>query len=92
MCVWSTTDAILCMYRRTLQRTLKKQGLEFKMNTKVTEAMKTESGGVRVKTEAVKGGKEEEFDGDVLLVCVGRRAFTDGLGLEVCVCACMRGY
>ena len=75
---------MLYLYRRTLQRTLKKQGLDFMMNTKVTEAIKMESGRVQVKTEAAKGGKEEVMEGDVLLVCIGRRAFTDGLGLEVC--------
>ena len=53
------------------------------MNSKVTEAVRREEGGVRVKMEAVKGGKEEELEGDVLLVCIGRRAFADGLGLEV---------
>ena len=40
-------------------------------------------GGVQVSMEAVKGGKEETLDCDVLLVCIGRRAYTDSLGLEV---------
>jgi len=53
------------------------------MNTKVTEAVRHEGGGVRVKMEAVKGGKEEELEGDALLVCIGRRAFVDDLGLQV---------
>ena len=47
--------------------------------------------------ETVKGGKQEELDCDVLLVCVGRRPYTAGLGLEVrgggcegvCVCVCV---
>ena len=71
------------VHSRTLQRTMKKQGLVFKMNTKVTEAVKQEGGGVKVTMEAVKGGKVEELEGDVLLVCIGRRAYADGLGLEV---------
>ena len=33
--------------------------------------------------ESVKGGKQEEAECDVLLVCVGRRPYTDKLGLEV---------
>ena len=33
--------------------------------------------------ESVKGGKEEEVECDVLLVCVGRKPYTDNLGLEV---------
>ena len=31
----------------------------------------------------MKGGKEEEMECDVLLVCVGRRPYTTGLGMEV---------
>ncbi len=74
------------MCSRTLQRTLKKQGLEFKLNTKVTEAVKREGGGVSVTMESVKGGKEEQLEGDVLLVCIGRRAYVDNLGLQVSGC------
>ena len=33
--------------------------------------------------ESVKGGKSEEVQCDVLLVCVGRKPYTDNLGLEV---------
>lgn len=64
-----------------LQRVLKKQGLNFKMSTKVTGAVRSGSG-IKVSTETVKGGKQEELDCDVLLVCVGRRPYTAGLGLE----------
>lgn len=69
--------------RKNLQRTLKKQGLDFKMNTKVTGAVQTDSGSLLVSTEAVKGAKEEQLECDVLLVCIGRRPYTDGLGLQV---------
>lgn len=68
---------------KTLQRTLKKQGMEFKMNTKVTSAIRSESDTIQVSMESVKGGKEETMECDVLLVCVGRRPYTDNLGLEV---------
>ena len=74
---------IAIIHRKNLQRTLKKQGLDFKMNTKVTGASRTASGSVQVSTEAVKGGKEESLECDVLLVCIGRKPYTDGLGLEV---------
>ena len=40
-------------------------------------------GGIQVSMEAVKGGKQETLDCDVLLVCIGRRPYTDNLGLEV---------
>ncbi|XP_019851525.1 PREDICTED: dihydrolipoyl dehydrogenase, mitochondrial-like [Amphimedon queenslandica] len=66
---------------KSIQRILKKQGLEFKLNTKVTSAVKTESG-VQVTVESAKGGKEEQLETDVLLVCVGRRPYTSNLGLE----------
>ncbi len=36
--------------------------------------------------ESVKGGKEQAMECDVLLVCVGRRPYTDNLGLEVSGC------
>jgi dihydrolipoamide dehydrogenase len=57
--------------------------MDFKMNTKVTGAVKTGSGVMQVSMEAVKGGKEETMECDVLLVCVGRRPYTDNLGLQV---------
>ena len=40
-------------------------------------------GVVKVNMESVKGGKEEEVECDVLLVCVGRKPYTENLGLEV---------
>jgi len=60
---------------------LKKQGLKFKLNTKVTAVEKT-GAGCKVTAEPVKGGDAEVIDADVVLVCVGRRQFLDNLGLE----------
>lgn len=68
-------------YSKTFQKTLSKQGIKFKLNTKVTGADKTD-GKVFVKTEAAKDGKEETLEADVVLVSVGRRPYTKGLGLE----------
>merc|ERR1711951_118294 len=51
------------------------------INTKVTGARK-EGDKVKVTVESVKDGKTEELEADVLLVCVGRRPYTDNLGLE----------
>nr|KAG5700815.1 hypothetical protein BaRGS_024201 [Batillaria attramentaria] len=66
---------------KNFQRTLTKQGLKFKLNTKVVQA--TRAGGImRVEVEGVKDGRKEDLDCDVLLVCVGRRPFTEHLGLE----------
>jgi len=66
---------------KQFQRIMTKQGIKFKLNTKVTAAKK-ENGKVVVSVEGVKDGKVEEMEADVLLVCVGRRPFTNNLGLE----------
>ncbi|XP_063697984.1 dihydrolipoyl dehydrogenase, mitochondrial [Culicoides brevitarsis] len=66
---------------KTFQKILTKQGFNFKLGTKVTGASKS-GGRISVTTEGVKDGKQETLDCDVLLVCVGRRPYTDGLGLE----------
>jgi dihydrolipoamide dehydrogenase len=64
---------------RRLLRVLKKQGFTFRMETRVTSA-KVAAGKVRVEVEAE--GKTENLEFDRLLVCVGRRPLTRGLGLE----------
>merc|ERR1739844_21707 len=66
---------------KQFQRLCVKQGLKFKLNTKVTAA-KREGEKVKVSVEGVKDGKTEELEADVLLVCVGRRPFTHNLRLE----------
>ncbi|KAH9861624.1 hypothetical protein J1614_011376 [Plenodomus biglobosus] len=63
------------------QKILQKQGLKFKLNTKVT-AGEVHDAGVKVSVEAAKGGKEETIDADVVLVAIGRRPYTAGLGLD----------
>ena len=63
------------------QRTLAKQGMTFKLGTKVTGAELTDTG-VRVSVEPVKGGAAETLEAEVVLVSVGRRPYTKGLGLE----------
>jgi len=60
---------------------LKKQGIQFKMKTKVTGVVK-EGGKCKVISEAAAGGSPESWGADVVLVCVGRREFKDNLGLE----------
>ncbi|KAA8913924.1 hypothetical protein FN846DRAFT_771542 [Sphaerosporella brunnea] len=66
---------------KTMQKILAKQGIKFKLNTKVVSGEVSEQG-VGVKIEAAKGGKEETLDADVVLVAIGRRPYTAGLGLE----------
>lgn len=67
---------------KNFQRILQKQGFKFKLNTKVTGATKKSDGKIDVSIEAASGGKAEVITCDVLLVCIGRRPFTQNLGLE----------
>jgi dihydrolipoamide dehydrogenase len=63
------------------QRALTKQGIKFRLSTKVTGAKKAKDG-VVLTVEPVAGGPAEAVTADVVLVAVGRRPFTEGLGLE----------
>jgi dihydrolipoamide dehydrogenase len=66
---------------KQMQRVLKKQGLEFKLKTKVTGAEKQKSG-VKLTLEPAAGGDAETIKADVVLVAIGRYPYTEGLGLE----------
>lgn len=66
---------------KQFQRILQKQGLKFKLSTKVTSAAKS-GGKIQVAIEDAKGGKNDQLECDVLLVCVGRRPYIENLGLE----------
>jgi dihydrolipoamide dehydrogenase len=65
---------------KQLQRVLSKQGLAFKLGTKVT-SVDTKGKSVTLTLEPAKGGKSETLDCDVVLVAVGRAPNTQGLGL-----------
>uniref|UniRef100_A0A7N8Y5D6 Dihydrolipoyl dehydrogenase n=1 Tax=Mastacembelus armatus TaxID=205130 RepID=A0A7N8Y5D6_9TELE len=67
---------------KNFQRILQKQGLKFKLSTKVMGATKRPDGKIDVAVEAAAGGKNETLTCDVLLVCIGRRPFTQNLGLD----------
>lgn len=62
-----------------LQKALERQGMVFQLGTKVT-GFALEKAGVTLKCEA--DGKPVALKGDKVLVCVGRKALTRGLGLE----------
>ncbi|MCR9130455.1 MAG: dihydrolipoyl dehydrogenase [Alphaproteobacteria bacterium] len=66
---------------KTAKKLFEKQGMTFKLSRKVTgvEALKTK---LKVSTEAASGGDEETLDADVVLVAIGRRPYTEGLGLD----------
>ncbi|MBX3399216.1 MAG: dihydrolipoyl dehydrogenase [Gemmataceae bacterium] len=63
----------------SVQKILTKQGMEFHLETKVTGA---KVDGKKVTVTAEQGGKAVSFSGDRVLVAVGRRPFTAGLGLD----------
>ncbi|XP_065668808.1 dihydrolipoyl dehydrogenase, mitochondrial isoform X2 [Hydra vulgaris] len=67
---------------KQFQKSLSKQGMEFKLGHKVTGAAKQPDGSLKVTVVNNKTEKKEDIECDVLLVCVGRRPFTNGIGLE----------
>jgi dihydrolipoamide dehydrogenase len=65
---------------KQLQRVLAKQGLAFKLGTKVV-SVDSKGKSLKLTLEPAKGGKAETLDCDVVLVAVGRAPNTQGLGL-----------
>src|SRR5271168_3351707 len=67
---------------RQFHRMLEKQGLTFKLSSKVT-AIDTSGKTLKVKVEpAAGGGTAEAIEADNVLVAIGRVPYTEGLGLE----------
>jgi dihydrolipoyl dehydrogenase len=66
---------------KQFQRSLARQGLKFKLSSKVTKAETTDSG-VSLTVEPAKGGAAETLQADIVLVCIGRRPLVEGLGLD----------
>ena len=66
---------------KQMQRILERQGLKFKLSTKVTGA-KTAKGQVTLTLEPAAGGDKEELTADSVLVAIGRRPVTNGLGAK----------
>ena len=71
-------DGEICTQTR---RILAKQGLAFRLSHKVTAA-KSSKTGVSLTVEPVKGGDAETVKAEIVLVAIGRRPYTEGLGLE----------
>ncbi|HEY6920089.1 MAG TPA: dihydrolipoyl dehydrogenase [Methyloceanibacter sp.] len=65
---------------KALQRVLEKQGIAFKLGTKVVKA-DSKGRNVKLTLEPAEGGKSETLECDVVLVAVGRMPNTQGLGL-----------
>ncbi|MDO9586806.1 MAG: dihydrolipoyl dehydrogenase [Brevundimonas sp.] len=66
---------------KAFQRSLTKQGMTFKLGSRVTAATSSKDG-VELTVEPAAGGAAETLKGDVVLVAIGRRPYTEGLGLE----------
>ncbi|CUU14515.1 dihydrolipoamide dehydrogenase [Bradyrhizobium sp. JR7.2] len=66
---------------KQFQRILEKQGFAFKLGAKVT-AVDTSGKSLKATIEPAAGGAAETLEADVVLVCIGRVPYTDGLGLK----------
>jgi dihydrolipoamide dehydrogenase len=60
---------------------MEKQGITFKLSSKVT-AVDAADGKLKARIEPAAGGAAETLDADIVLVSIGRVPFTEGLGLE----------
>src|SRR5437660_1521190 len=71
-------DSEIC---RQFRRLLEKQGMTFKLKSKVT-GVDTAGKTLKASVEPAAGGAAETIEADVVLVSIGRIPFTDGLGLD----------
>jgi dihydrolipoamide dehydrogenase len=63
------------------QRIFAKQGIDFKLGMKVTGVEKLKSK-LKLSMQPAAGGDSESLDADIVLLAIGRRPYTQGLGLE----------
>ncbi len=66
--------------RKQFRKILEKQGINFKLSTKVTGAER-KGDKVTLTAEPAAGGEAEQLEADVVLVAIGRRPYTSNLGL-----------
>jgi dihydrolipoamide dehydrogenase len=71
-------DSEVC---KQTQRLFEKQGMIFKLGSKVT-GVDASGKKLKAKVEPAKGGAAEALEADVVLVSIGRVPFTEGLGLK----------
>jgi dihydrolipoamide dehydrogenase len=67
--------------RKEAHKIFKKQGIEFKLGAKVSK-VEVKGGKATLTMEPAKGGAAETLDADCVLVSIGRRPNTEGLGLD----------
>ena len=75
---------------KAFHRLLEKQGVKFQLSSKVTK-VETSKAGAKVTVEPAAGGAPQVLEADIVLVAIGRRPFTEGLGLEALGVAMDRG-
>ncbi len=75
---------------KQFQRILEKQGFTFQLGSKVTK-VETAKKGATVTVEPAAGGEAKTLNADIVLVAIGRRPNTDGLGLDKAGVATERG-
>ena len=63
------------------KKTFEKQGMKFMLSSKVTSA-EADKKGVKLSVEPAEGGNAEKLEADVVLMSIGRKPYTDNLGLE----------
>jgi len=66
---------------KQFQRILEKQGFKFKLGAKVT-AIDSSGKTLKASIEPAAGGAAESLEADVVMVCIGRVPYTEGLGLK----------
>ncbi|NUR44601.1 MAG: dihydrolipoyl dehydrogenase [Sphingomonas sp.] len=67
--------------RKEANKIFKKQGIEFRLGTKVT-GVRVDGGKATLTVEPAKGGAAETIEADAVLVSIGRKPNTDGLALD----------
>ena len=67
--------------RKEAKKIFAKQGIEFKLSSKVTDA-KANAKGVTLSLEPAAGGKTESLKADIVLMAIGRKPYVEGLGLD----------
>jgi len=75
---------------KQFHRTLEKQGFVFHLAHKLSKVERA-GAGVKAAVEPVAGGEAKILDADVVLVAIGRRPYTESLGLEALGVATERG-
>jgi dihydrolipoamide dehydrogenase len=75
---------------KQFQRMLEKQGFTFHLSHKVSK-VEANAKGAKVTVEPAAGGDAQSIEADVVLVAIGRRPYTENLGLEAVGVAMERG-